>query len=48
MRVPTRSAGYELVGWDEWLAELERQKLALKVNDVVPGALDHGYEFVPR
>ncbi len=45
---PDPISGYELVGWDEWLAELERQKLALKVNDVVPGALDHGYEFVPR
>lgn len=45
---PDPLGGFELVDWDEWLAALEQQKLALKVNDEVPGALDNGFEFVPR
>lgn len=45
---PDPLGGFELVDWDEWLSALEQQKLALKVNDEVPGALDNGFEFVPR
>ncbi len=40
--------GYALVDWDEWFAALDRQQLALKVNDEVEGALDNSYEFVAR
>jgi hypothetical protein len=40
--------GYQLVTWDDWLAELERQQLALKVNDDQPGRLDNDFEFVSR
>jgi len=42
------TGGFELVSWDDWLAELERQNLALKVNDEAPGVLDDTHEFVAR
>jgi hypothetical protein len=42
------TAGYELVGWDEWFAEFDRQALAIKVRDEEPGQLDNDFEFVPR
>ena len=45
---PDPIVGYQLVGWDDWFAELDRQHLALKVNEEVPGALDNSYEFVAR
>lgn len=45
---PDPLGGFELVGWDEWLKALDAQKLALKVNNEVPGALDNAFEFVPR
>ena len=45
---PDPITGYTLVSWDEWFAALDKQKLALKVNDDVPGALDNSYEFVER
>lgn len=46
---PDRAVGgYQLVTWDDWLAELERQQLALKVNDEQPGRLDNEFEFVSR
>jgi len=45
---PDPLGGFSLVSWDEWFAAFDRQKLALKVNDEVPGALDNGYAFVPR
>ena len=45
---PDPVGGFALVGWDEWFAALDQQCLALKVNDEVPGALDNGFEFVPR
>jgi hypothetical protein len=38
--------GLDLVSWDEWLAELERRNLALKVPNEVPGMLDDSFEFV--
>jgi len=43
---PDPISGFELASWDDWFAALEAQKLALKVNDEVPGRLDHAYEFV--
>ena len=45
---PDALGGFELVGWDEWFAALDAQKLALKVNEEVPGALDNAFEFVAR
>lgn len=42
-----RPGGLDLVAWDEWLAELEKQKLALKVGDRIGGVLDNDFEFVP-
>jgi len=41
-----RPGGLDLVGWDEWLAELANQKLALKVGDRTEGVLDNDFEFV--
>jgi len=43
-----RPGGLDLVSWDEWFAEFDRQNLALKVDDREPGLLDSDYEFVPR
>ncbi len=42
-----RPGGLDLTGWDEWLAELNNQKLALKVGDKIDGVLDNDFEFVP-
>ncbi|MDO8360359.1 MAG: hypothetical protein Q7T08_10005 [Devosia sp.] len=42
-----RPGGLDLVAWDEWLEELNRQKLALKVGDRIGGTLDNDFEFVP-
>ena len=41
-----RPGGFDLVSWDEWLAELESRNLALKVAIEAPGMLDDRYEFV--
>jgi hypothetical protein len=42
------TGGFRLVGWDEWLEELDRQQLAIKVNEEVPGLLDNDFRFVAR
>lgn len=42
-----RPGGLDLVSWDEWLAELKAQGLALRVGDRVEGVLDNDFEFVP-
>ena len=42
-----RPGGLDLVSWDEWIAELGNQKLALRVGDRVEGSLDNDFEFVP-
>jgi hypothetical protein len=38
--------GFRLVDWTEWFDELDRQGLALKVNDPQPGRLDNDFEFI--
>ncbi len=43
-----RPGGLDLVGWDEWLAELNKQKLVLQVGDKVDGSLDNDFEYVPE
>jgi len=45
---PDPIGGFELASWDDWFAELDRQKLVLEVNDDIPGVLDDSFEFVPR
>lgn len=45
---PDHISGYELVAWDDWIAELDKQGLAIKVRDETPGALDNDFEFVSR
>src|SRR5690606_6296610 len=42
-----RPGGLDLVGWDEWLEELQRQNLVLRVGDRTDGVLDNDFEFVP-
>ena len=42
------TSGYQLVGWDEWFAEFEKQSLGIKVRDDRPGMLDNDFEFVAR
>lgn len=41
-----RPGGLDLVSWDDWVAELKSQKLALRVGDRIEGVLDNDYEFV--
>jgi len=43
-----RPGGLDLVGWDEWLDELKKQKLALRVGDRIEGVMDNDFEFVPE
>lgn len=43
-----RPGGLDLVGWDEWLAELKSQKLILRVGDRIEGVLDNDFEYVPE
>ena len=45
---PDHIYGFELVSWDDWFAELDRQGLAIKVNDEIAGVLDNDFEFVAR
>jgi hypothetical protein len=45
---PDRPYGYELVSWDEWLAELEKQDLALKVSDDPSGGNEQEYQIIGR
>lgn len=45
---PDRIGGYELAGWDEWLAALEEQNLALLVSDDPSGGNEHEYQIVGR
>lgn len=40
------TGGYALVSWDDWLAELDRKGLGIKVNEEQPGILDNEFEFV--
>ena len=42
------TGGWTLSGWDEWFEQLEKNGLALKVNDDEPGVLDNDFHFVPR
>jgi hypothetical protein len=45
---PDRPGGFQLVSWDDWFAEFDRQQLALRVPDEGPGRLDNDFEFVGR
>ena len=40
--------GWYLTDWDEWFVELDRQNLAIKVNDDEPGTLSNDFRFVSR
>ena len=42
-----RPGGLDLVSWDDWIGELNSQKLSLKVGDRIDGQLDNDFEFVP-
>lgn len=41
-----RPGGLDLVSWDEWIDEMQKQGLGLRVPDDIPGSLDNTYEFV--
>lgn len=43
MAVPTQDDGLSPVSWSAWLAELDRQHLALKVDETQPA-----FEFIER
>ena len=42
------TGGYALVSWDDWLDQLDRLGLGIKVRDEQPGELDNDFEFVNR
>jgi hypothetical protein len=42
------TGGWALSGWDEWFEHLEKNGLAIKVNDDEPGSLNNDFHFVPR
>jgi hypothetical protein len=43
-----RPGGFELVGWDEWIAALEAENLAIRVSDDPAGGREAEFDFVPR
>lgn len=43
-----RPGGFELVGWDEWIAALEHENLAVRVSDDPSGGREAEFDFVPR
>ena len=43
-----RPGGFELVGWDEWIAALEAENLAIRVSDDLAGGREAEFDFVPR
>ena len=43
-----RPGGFALVGWDEWIAALEQENLALRVSDDPSGGREAEFDFVPR
>lgn len=43
-----RPGGFELVGWDEWIAALEAENLAVRVSDDPSGGREAEFDFVPR
>jgi hypothetical protein len=45
---PQNAGGVEHVEWDEWMEIFEDLKLALIVNEDIPGRRDNFYELVRR
>ena len=45
---PDRIGGFQLVGWEDWFAALEENKLALRVSDDPAGGNEAEFEFVER
>ena len=45
---PANAGGYELVEWDEWFKLFDESKLALVVEEEVPGRRDNYHQFVRR
>lgn len=45
---PDRPGGFEMVSWDDWLAALESQGLALRVSDDPSGGREAEFDFVAR
>lgn len=45
---PVNAGGVELVEWDEWFVEFDKQELALVVAADQPGVRDSFYELVRR
>ncbi|RUT29336.1 hypothetical protein EMQ25_14535 [Arsenicitalea aurantiaca] len=45
---PDRPGGFDLVSWDDWLAALEANGLAMRVSDDPAGGNEAEFEFVAR
>ena len=45
---PDRIGGFQLVSWEDWLAALEDNNLALRVSDDPSGGNEAEFEFVPK
>lgn len=45
---PDRPGGFALVSWDDWLAAMEAEGLALRVSDDPAGGSEAEFDFVAR
>lgn len=45
---PQNAGGVELAEWEEWLDLFEKSRLALVVNEDVPGQRNNDYQIVRR
>jgi hypothetical protein len=45
---PDRLTGFELASWDDWMAALDAQNLALRVPDDLAPDKENDFEFVSR
>jgi hypothetical protein len=43
-----RPGGLDLVSWEDWFAEFDKQGLVMMVEEARPGVLDDYFEFAPR
>lgn len=48
MALPNQDDGLSPISWQAWLAEFDRQNLALRVNDDLDGSPEKAFEFIRR
>ncbi len=45
---PDHVGGFQLVGWDEWFAALDANKLSVQVSDDPSGGNEAEFWFIPK